>query len=191
MFANSVGDLAGRFLKSDGQLMRQKVSILAHVLAVGSLLLAGCANSSAHSDGSVVAASTTSTNTGAAAVTPTSVVTATSLPSDPAVLGWTRQGSAFVDVIQQSPAAPNTVYACGPHGDGSNGGLDFARKTGVKRGRCGRPRYTPPPASRCMSRPRRRRPSRFTQFHAGRSADIDTPPDNSGRFSVLRGSLRH
>src|SRR5690348_14771031 len=149
MFANSVGDLAGRFLKSDGQLMRQKVSILAHVLAVGSLLRAGCANSSAHSDGSVVAASTTSTNTGAAAVTPTSVVTATSLPSDPAVLGWTRQGSAFVDVIQQSPAAPNTVYACGPHGDGSNGGLDFGRSQDG--GKTWQMWQTPIHASACLS----------------------------------------
>ncbi|HEY7341110.1 MAG TPA: hypothetical protein VH591_09535 [Ktedonobacterales bacterium] len=149
MFADSAGDLAESFLESDGQAMRQKVSILALVLALVVLLLAGCANGSAQSDGSGAATSTLSTSTGAVTASPTSDVTATSLPSDPAALEWKRQGPALVDQIQQSPAAPNTVYACGPHGNGSNGGLDFGRSQDG--GKTWQMWQTPIHASACLS----------------------------------------
>lgn len=130
---------------------RQSRQIGIFALVLGSLLLSGCANGNAKLGGSGAATSTSSTNTGLATVTLAPAVTATPLPSaaDPAALGWMRQSPALVDQIQQSPAAPNTVYACGPHSDGSNGGLDFGRSQDG--GKTWQMWQTPIPASACLS----------------------------------------
>ncbi len=60
-----------------------------------------------------------------------------------------RQGPAVVDQIQQSPAAPNTVYACGPTPAGSSSGLGF----GISRdgGKTWTTWATSIPASACLA----------------------------------------
>ena len=97
--------------------MRRPTPFFTLVIITMGLVLAGCASSGPPPNGRASATPTQGTGSTATVATPTPTtpsVSPTPVPTDPAALGWTRRGPAYLDQIQEAASAPGTLYACGP-----------------------------------------------------------------------------